>query len=406
MTLDNIVATMPDVWAEQFPEWKADQIYHFGDIVRYSDEDNENIMLLFKYMSFDPYDDEPIPSDYNEDFDENDFGGTWFPYSVTEYYLDYLYRTSVAKMVQNFIAAKKVKHQTRSLLQSKVFFDGAAPLGAYIPNAGNVVGYEIVPVRGMGVTVRVERVGLQLYGGTGKVKLYIFHSSSSQPMYAYTLDYTKTNGTFQWFALNGCYLPYVSDDTDAGGAWYMVYVQDELEEQGMRALRVSKDFSKEPCSGCNIGSVQDWREMTKYMQISPFKTSANGFDGELWDIRGNIYTPAVNYGLNVQYSVECDLTDTIIRNKGLFADVLQKQVAYDTLRMMAMNPDVRINRHQTNVGRNEILYELDGNPTSHIRSGLGHELKRAYEALEIDTFGIDRICLPCHTGGVNYGAVR
>ena len=406
MTIENIVSTMPDNWYYQYQEYDAAKTYPCGAIVRYSYTENGVIHEgLYKSMIANNVGNTPNASDFNDDFDETDFGGAWFPYSIYEDYLMRMYETGCANMVQSFLASKQVRHETKSLLQSKVFFDGAAPLGAYIPNAGNVVGYEIVPVRGMGVTVKIERVGLQFYGNTGIIKLYIFHSSSSAPMYCYNLFYHKTNGTFQWFNLDNCWLPYVSDRNNAGGAWYMVYSQNELPND-MRALKVSKDWSKEPCSGCNIGSVQDWREMTKYMQISPFRTSAQGFNGKLWDIRNNLYTSCCNYGLNVQYSVECDLTDTIIRNKYLFANVLQKQVAYECLRTMALNPSVRINRNQTNIGRNEILYELDGNPSGNIRSGLGHELRKAYMALNLDMKGIDRICLPCHTGGVNYGAVR
>ena len=67
-----------------------------------------------------------------------------------------------------------------------------------------------------------------------------------------------------------------------------------------------------------------------------------------------------------------------------------------------MNPDVRVNRNQSNVSRMDILYELDGNSDSQRPGGLGYELRKAYEALRLDTAGIDRICLPCRNNGVRY----
>ena len=128
---------------------------------------------------------------------------------------------------------------------------------------------EIIPVRAMGVTMQIHKIGLQMVGATGKIKMYLFHSSQEAPIKTFELDFTNTNGGFQWFDVKDLYLPYISDGTDAGGAWFLCYNQDELPF-GMEALNVSKDWSKEPCGTCNIGSIEVWRELTKYVQVSPF----------------------------------------------------------------------------------------------------------------------------------------
>ena len=88
----------------------------------------------------------------------------------------------------------------------------------------------------------------------------------------------------------------------------------------------------------------------------------------------------------------------------MFATVLQRQLAATVLRTMAMNPDVRTNRNQSNVSAQGILYELDGNPQGRA-GGLGYELKKGYEALDLDTRDIDRICLTCRPIGVRYRTV-
>ena len=62
----------------------------------------------------------------------------------------------------------------------------------------------------------------------------------------------------------------------------------------------------------------------------------------------------------------------------MFSTVLQRQVAATLLRTMAMNPDIRTNRNQSNVSQQGILYEIDGNPEGRA-GGLGHELKKGYE---------------------------
>jgi hypothetical protein len=121
----------------------------------------------------------------------------------------------------------------------------------------------------------------------------------------------------------------------------------------------------------------------------------------MWDVEQMIYTNTQNYGLNVVVSVACDLTDFIISQRNIFATVLQKQMAAKVLRTLALNPDVRVNRNQSNASQFDLLYETDGNPQGR-ESGLGKELREAYDALDLDTRGIDRICMTCRPVGVRY----
>ena len=176
----------------------------------------------------------------------------------------------------------------------------------------------------------------------------------------------------------------------------------------MKGVNVSKDWSREPCGTCNVGSVETWRQLTKYLQVSPFATKAPTTFAqfpEMFDVGKIVYHNTCNYGLNCEVTIGCDLTDFIISQRSVFAEVVQKQMAYILLRTMAMNPDTRVNRNQSNVSRLDILYELDGNTDSKHPQGLGAELQKAYKAIEIDTQGLDRICLSCNNGGVKYRTV-
>jgi hypothetical protein len=357
---------------------------------------------------------EPTPSDFNQDFN-NDFGqdaaGPWVIYNMASDFVRQMTVNGINTAVQQFIQEKQLTQETKNLLERRTFFDGAARLAATIDPTGKIVGFEIVPVRSMGVTTKIERIGLQMVGATGKVTLYLFHSSQVAPMRTIELEFTNTRGGFQWFTpADPIYLPYIpgtdGDGNDSGGAWFLCYNQNELP-QGMRALNVSKDWSVEPCQTCLGGSIESWRQMTKYLQVSPFGIQAPADFAEypeMFDIGLVGYTNTMNYGLNCEISVGCDLTDFIISQRQIFATVIQKQVAATVLRTIAMNPDVRVNRNQVNVTRDELLYELDGAPTGRA-SGLGYELKQAYRALSLDTRGLDRICLTCNNHGVKYRTV-
>ena len=404
VTLANIRAIMPDDYLFQYPAWNAILNYKRGKKVRHND--------ILWIANRDNVGQEPTKSDFNQDFN-NDFGGEspWVVYNSLSDFVRNLTVNGINTAVQQFIQEKQLREETKNLLERRTFFDGAARLAATIDPTGKIVGFEIVPVRAMGVTTKIERIGLQMVGATGKVKLYLFHSSQVAPMRTIEVEFTNTNGGFQWFTpAEPIYLPYIAsgdgDGNDAGGAWFLCYNQNELPA-GMQALNVSKDWSSEPCQTCLGGSIESWRQMTKYLQVSPFGIHAPADFAqypEMFDIGRIGYTNTMNYGMNVEISVGCDLTDFIISQRQIFASVIQKQVAANVLRTIAMNPDVRVNRNQVNVTRDEILYELDGAPTGRV-SGLVYELSQAYKALSLDTRGLDRVCLQCNNHGVKYRTV-
>ena len=387
-TLSNIRAIMPDDYLYKYPNWKNTDAYAIGAKVKHGGK-----VWISKAANTGSE-----PGGNNPD---------WAEYNMVSDFVRHLTLNGINTAVQQFIQLKQLQTETRDLLERRTFFDGAARLQATIDATGKIVGFEIVPVRAMGVTTKIERIGLQMVGATGTVRLYLFHSSQVAPMRVIDLEYTNTSGGFQWFTPEQpLYLPYISDENDAGGAWFLCYNQNELPA-GMEALNVSKDWSVEPCQTCLGGSIESWRQMTKYLQVSPFAIHAPlDFHDypEMFDIGEIGYTNTMNYGMNVEISVGCDLTDFIISQRGIFATVIQKQVAANVLRTIAMNPDVRVNRNQVNVTRDELLYELDGNPQGRA-SGTGYELAEAYRALSLDTMGLDRICLQCNNHGVKYRTV-
>lgn len=395
VTLENILSIMPEEFTKCYTAWTADKYYWKGQKVMHG-----GVCWLAKQ---DSYNIEPPARDFNGDF-SIDFGSEyWQAYNYLADFLDMLMRQNIAQVVQTFLTKKSILKESKALLERQPFFDGAGRIDNIAPKGQRIVGYEITPVRAMGVTSKIERIGLQMTGATGEVTVYLFHSSQRDPIYTAKLNVTKGNGSMQWFDVQDWFMPYISDMNDAGGSWYLVYNQPDIPEQ-MEAINVARDWSREPCGTCNRGNLAAWREMTKYLEVVPFRVeSLETFAEypEMWDVEQMIYTNTQNYGLNVVVSVACDLTDFIISQRNIFATVLQKQMAAKVLRTLALNPDVRVNRNQSNASQFDLLYEVDGNPQGR-KSGLGAELDSIYDALDIDTRGIDRICLTCRPVGVKY----
>ena len=384
VTLENIRAIMPEQFMYQYPTYSATETYSKGAKV-------SNGGKVWESTADDNVGN--TPEDGSEYWSEYDFTSVW---------IERLTRSAIAKTVQTFLQMKSLLRESKNLLERRSLFDGAGRINNTIENGQRLVGMEIVPAYSMGVTTKLEHIGLQMTGATGKVTLYVFHSSQVDPFYTIEFDVVKGNGTMEWKDLKDVYLPYLGDT----GAWYVVYDQADLPV-GMEAVNVTKDWSREPCGTCNRGSLEAWRELTKYLMVSPFRVAALETFAEfpeMWDIEDNVYTNTHNYGLNMVLSVGCDLTDFIIKQRNIFATCLQRQLAVDVIRTLAMNPNVRVNRNQSNASREDLLYEVDGNPQGRA-SGLGKELREAYDALELDTRGIDRICLTCLPTRVKYRTV-
>jgi hypothetical protein len=391
MTIQNLSEVMPENYGSQYPLWTAGT-YPSGTKLRWVSENTTYVITALDNTAV-------APTDPNAD-------EHWLFFTPLQDYLYESTRKGIASMVQNFIREKELSGETKNLLERRNFFDGAARLRATIPNKHRVVGFEITPMRAMGVTTKISKIGIQLSATEAfTLPLYLFHSSQNSPIEVLNLDVRASDGGFQWFTLERpLYLPYVNSMIDAGGSWYLCYYQNDLPEF-TEALNVTKDWSKEPCGTCGVDNIAVWREITKYLQISPFCSSV---DAEEWGLEPTkeqletpIYTNTVNYGLNCEVSVGCDLTDFIIQQRHIFADVLQKQMAANSLREMAMNPSVRVNRNQSNVSRMDVLYELDGNPQGRA-TGLNRDLIASYKALSFETKGLSKACLACNTKGVRF----
>ncbi|MBO4382239.1 MAG: hypothetical protein J5799_04785 [Bacteroidales bacterium] len=397
-TLAMVNALVPSDWERSIKAWYQNDIIRKGEIRKH-----KNHYWKAKKNS---QGQEPPYNDFNGDFND-DFGNEyWRVTNLLTEKTEQLTRRGIQNAVQRWMATKRVNKESRTLLEHRAFFDGAGRLQDTMPNQDKIVGFELEPVHGFGVTVKIDKVGLQ-FNSPGQVTLYVFHSGKSEPVYQQTVGYDRSNGTFKWFEPKDWYLPYLNE-WGAGGSWYLVYVQrDNIPGDGvlMEAVRVSKDWNAEPCGGCNIGSVQAWRELLQYVKIHPMQASTPGnwdkSDPQRWNLANNAYTPFTNYGLNVMVSVQCDVTDLIIKNKQQFAPVIKLQTAYDILRNADMNPDVVVSRYQSNISHTDVRYELDGSAATH-KKGMGIELDKEYAALEVETQGMDKVCLGCNNRGIRF----
>lgn len=390
LTLQNLSSIAPDFRTVSPAFYEASLSYDKGTIVMHNG-------LLYKAVR-------PISKGEEPKKDAED---PWSETTLFSEWLESKIKASIQKAIARYCNEKAAQGTYQALCENKILFEGTGRIVDTIKNQKNLVGFEIIPIRSKGVTTKINKIGLQ-FTEPGEYTIYIMHSSLSEPFKSIKLTKTQKN-SLEWFSFTDLYLPYQGKTTDAGGSWYLCYLQEELPANS-KAIRKNKDWSKEPCGTCSRRELLSWTAWSKYLEVHPFFVNSELVNSaqqslELWDIAHNQYIYDTNYGLNLEISVECDITDFIIEQRSLFQDIIAKQVAIDLLKELAYNANARANRHVINASRVDILYEIDGDSSSMKKSGLAYELDLAFKAISLNTSGIDRVCLPCKNNGIKYRVV-
>lgn len=328
----------------------------------------------------------------------------------TDGFSEWLYSkmlSSIQRAILRFCTNKQSNFITSPICENKVLFTGTGRLCDKVENKSNYVGFELDFARHRGVIAKLNRIGLQ-FTQAGDYTIYIMHSSSYEPIYTLTLTKNKAN-TFEWFNLDNIIMPFVSEKNDAGGSWYIVYSQNELPE-GSMAIEKQRDWSKKPCEACMSADYNLWIAWSQYLEVHPFLVNSEFVDNvssqiSMWDAEKNIYTNLTNYGLNLDITIECDITDFLIEQRNIFTDVISKQFAVDMLKEFAYNSNVRTNRHSINASRQDIIMLLDGGQSPFEKSGLISELENSFKALDFSTRGISKVCLACKNNGIKYRSI-
>ena len=389
LTLQNLQSIAPDFSNISYPVHSTEETYAKGVVVTDSDKHYKSLKAVPENIQI-------TDTEY------------WIETNPFSEWLETKTKACITKAISCYVNEKVAKGTYKTLCEKKTLFDGTGRIYDTIKNKNNLVGFEIVPIRAKGVTTKINRIGLQ-FSEPGDYTILVMHSSLMEPYYQET--FTKRIGNnIEWFTPSQeLYLPYETDEIDAGGSWYICYVQSQLPT-GSQAIRKSRDWSKGPCNECSRHEYETWRIWSKYIEVHPFYVNEElvpvvDEQVQLWDVENNLYDYSTNYGLNLDITVACDMTDFIIEQRQMFTDYLSKSLAIDFLREFAYNPNVRTNRHSINASRPDILYEIDGDSSSMKKSGLSYQLELASKAIQVSTEGIDRVCLPCVNHGIKYRAV-
>ncbi len=387
LTLQNIDAVKPIDYDVKYPDWDVEGEYAEGDIRKYG---NRVYMAVSPTVGVSP--------------EASESG--WRVYNTLSDYLAELTEAGIARAVQRFIVAKQGNKETTPLMRSEALVNSPNRITNTILPNGNLVGFVFHLLRGVGVTVKINKIALQMAGATGTVRLHLFHSSQFEPLRTFDVEIDGTATGFVWIEPQDLFLTNPCKQTGLEGEYYLCYHQDALPEY-MRAINAGRDWSREPCGTCNKGNPTAWKALERLITVRPFAavTTEEWSDNPQCPMPDDMtFEPTLSYGFNFVVEAGCDLTDFLVAQKNVFANVIQLEVASDILRRLTLNPEVRVNRNQLNASRAELRYELDGD-TQGRPTGLLARLNAAYKSIEVSTQGIDNLCLACNNRGIRYTQV-
>lgn len=334
----------------------------------------------------------------------------WLEVNLLSQKLEQIVKSAGSKVLAQIFTEKKLNQVTKAIFENVQLFDGAGSMLDKELKASRFVGFQLVAENHRDVITVIKKLGTQFSAENPAFKLYVYHSSQEDPIKIYTLNLTKVN-SFQWSKITDddgeLYLRYLSEDHAPGGAFYIGYYEADLLGQ---AINKGYDFQSIPCATCNR-DYAFYSQWSRYIAVTPFEVPAAALVGinpadpggpKLWDIDYNQYQYVKNYGLNLDFTTRCDVTDFLCSEKHLLADALLKQVAVDILRELAYST-------RNNVIAKEVcqlaMYAL--NNKDNYTPGAEKKLEKAIAAISFDLSDLNEACLPCNDKGgrVSWGTI-
>lgn len=287
-------------------------------------------------------------------------------------------RTGIKKAIDKWMTAKVKSRTSNNILQSERLFDYRNRSFYSIDNNSKEVGYRINTINSKSLIVSIDRIALQFTQNQNvRIKLKKLGDASFEKTEA--LNYIAS-GSVQWFALTDW-------EIDSSSIYFITYEQSEITGNALDSVdvyRTNRRFSR--CA--------------KFVQFAPFSADSIDIDGK----NSLSITPTTNWGLNFDISVRCDYTNFIVDNDTLFYRLVVLGVADQFLREFIYNPTARENRNKKTLDKNNVLYELNGNPQGR-KYGIGYEIEQELDKIMFDKSQIDQICLTCKRTGVRYRSV-
>lgn len=319
-------------------------------------------------------------------------------YSIDDY-LERTVKNGISKVFTRVFTKKKMQGIVKTLVERSSIFSGPGNIRDTVLNEGKFVGFQVKMMPTDGLKTIIHKIGLQFTETQTDLPIYIYHSSQEQKVTSINLTTTKANSV-NWLEFNKT-IKYFDRSVDAGGSYYIGYYQDDIS--GL-AIRKQFNFKDGPCNTCGNKKdvMETFQKRSDKMILRPIYVDTAYLNGvNLFDTDNVSIDYENNYGLNLDLSVQCDVTAVIKNNELIFAELIRAQVQLDLI--TDMKNSRRLNQTK-DLTLKVLLREIEGDKETN-NVGLARELDYMIKGASFDLSNLDQMCLPCERDSPSINSV-
>jgi hypothetical protein len=258
-----------------------------------------------------------------------------------------------------------------------------------ITNQNRFVGMQIRVKDLTALKAIITEVGLQ-FSGVETFDLYLYHSSKSGPLQTFSRTTTGSN-SWDWQKHN-IELSSFKSELFHGGVFIIGYYQEDLTGNAINYSNFN--WESGVCGGCNDPHLKVWRSIKNNFHVFPLYVPAGSFTkDQMFDMNDVIYSKNESFGLNMKFSVRCDLTEFFIQNRFAFKNLLALKVVYKVLNMMKFSQE--INNVEENI-KMMIIRDLEGDIDTKLMN-IPTQYDKELKSVSFDISGINGKCLGCES---------
>lgn len=318
-------------------------------------------------------------------------------YSMDDYLTKTVDRTIVT-MMNDLLDKRRLRGGMRSILEESVLINKYGFTRDTVENEERFVGWKIRVKTSRGLLAAIKRFTVQATAAQTDLPIYIFHTSQVDPIA--TFNFNSTQGTsWSWQAVEQKL--FADNENFTGGEFYIGYYQEDLNG---KAINANYDFESGPCDNCTgTHHYKRWQAITSYYDVCAFFVPSSKFTkGEMFDIRDAYETYSNNFGINMAFSIECDITDFLIDNRFSMVTPLKWGVKRSVLQFMKTSQQLN---YVSDDMRALVIRELEGDKETNAYN-ITQRYMKALGAANMDFNRLHAECVPCKDdSGINIGAI-
>lgn len=292
-----------------------------------------------------------------------------------------------------------------SLLNQSSLYHGFGYFRDTVEKFGRFVGVRF-RAKIKNTVLRFNKISTHFTHPQTALKIYLYKDGQIDPIKIWEIDHIK-GGNVEVHDLEN-----FADVIDYGmdtGVYKLGYYEDDIEGKA-----ISKDINvayNSMCSTCDPQSYKLIVNNYKFLELRNFYVESEALDPERkqWDNDGEVYKAGFRnivqtWGLNLWFSLECELTNTFVFNKMVFKDAYLAQIEYSILQEVAITN--RANAHANSIrnillqiGGNAKVYNQDKGPKV-ILIDAEENLQAAIKNAALAFNGVDDVCLPKVRSGI------